>query len=77
MKTYDSYKDSGVAWLGKIPAHWKAVSLGSLMQLKSDKNHPNFEVLSVYREYGVIVKDSRDDNHNKVNPKVKTENLLF
>ncbi|HEY0462319.1 MAG TPA: restriction endonuclease subunit S [Pyrinomonadaceae bacterium] len=61
---YESYKDSGVDWLGKIPEHWEAVSLGSLMELKSDKNHPEFEVLSVYREYGVIKKDSRDDNHN-------------
>ena len=23
MKTYEKYKDSGVAWLGKIPEHWK------------------------------------------------------
>lgn len=61
---YDNYKDSGVDWLGEIPEHWEAVSLGSLMELKSDKNHPDYEVLSVYREYGVIPKDSRDDNHN-------------
>jgi type I restriction enzyme S subunit len=61
---YDSYKDSGVDWLGNIPEHWEAVSLGSIMELKSDKNHPDFEVLSVYREFGVIPKDSRDDNHN-------------
>lgn len=28
------------------------------------RNHGNAQVLSVYREYGVIPKDSRDDNHN-------------
>ena len=28
------------------------------------KNHPDAEVLSLYREYGVLPKDSRDDNHN-------------
>lgn len=61
---YPAYKDSGVEWLGEIPAHWKVVSLGSLLELKSDKNHPEYEVLSVYREYGVIPKDSRNDNHN-------------
>ncbi len=64
IEKYSSYKDSGVKWLGKIPSHWEAVSLGSLLELKSDKNHPGYEVLSVYREYGVIPKDSRDDNHN-------------
>lgn len=61
---YPVYRDSGVEWLGEIPAHWKIVSLGSLLEMKSDKNHPDYEVLSVYREYGVIPKDSRDDNHN-------------
>lgn len=64
VERYPTYKDSGVEWLGKIPAHWAAVSLGSLVELKSDKNHPDYDVLSVYREYGVILKDSRDDNHN-------------
>ena len=23
MKRYDSYKDSGVKWIGEIPSHWK------------------------------------------------------
>lgn len=61
---YSKYKDSKVKWLEKIPKHWEVFSLGSLMELKSDKNHPDFEVLSVYRDYGVIKKSSRDDNHN-------------
>lgn len=64
IQKYPAYKSSGVKWLGEIPEHWEAVSLGSIMELKSDKNHPDYEVLSVYREYGVIKKDSRDDNHN-------------
>lgn len=61
---YPAYKDSGVEWLGKIPAHWEVKSLGSLIELKSNKNRPDLQVLSVYRDYGVIPKDSRDDNHN-------------
>ena len=27
MKQYDSYKDSGVEWIGKIPSHWEVVKL--------------------------------------------------
>ena len=23
MNNYESYKDSGVEWIGKIPTHWK------------------------------------------------------
>ena len=30
MKRYDSYKDSGVKWLGKIPSHWEVSSLRHL-----------------------------------------------
>ncbi len=27
MEKYDSYKDSGVEWIGEIPSHWEAVPL--------------------------------------------------
>ncbi len=61
---YDSYKESGVAWLGEIPCDWSVKSIRAVTQLKSEKNQPDLQVLSVYREYGVIPKDSRTDNHN-------------
>jgi len=30
MKKYDSYKDSGVEWIGEIPMHWKDVKIKQL-----------------------------------------------
>ncbi len=27
FKPYPAYKDSGVEWLGKIPAHWEAAKM--------------------------------------------------
>ena len=27
-KTYDIYKDSGVAWIGEIPSRWKVGFVG-------------------------------------------------
>lgn len=30
MKRYDSYKDSGVEWIGEIPSHWDGISLGKI-----------------------------------------------
>lgn len=27
MKTYDTYKDSGIEWIGQIPEHWEVVRL--------------------------------------------------
>ncbi len=64
MQVYESYKPSEAAWLGNIPSHWEVQPLRAVTSLKSDKDRPDLPVLSVYREYGVILKDSRDDNHN-------------
>jgi type I restriction enzyme, S subunit len=58
-------KDTGVEWIGEIPAHWKITAITNVTSTVSTKNHPNEELLSVYRDYGVIIKSSRDDNHNQ------------
>ena len=57
-------KDSGIAWIGEIPEEWEVCPLKNVIQWKSEKNHEDSTVLSLYRDYGVIPKDSRDDNHN-------------
>lgn len=58
-------KDSGVKWLGEIPAHWDVLPIKAFTRRKRVKNHPELQLLSVYRDYGVIPKDSRDDNYNR------------
>lgn len=62
---YDKYKDSGVDWLGNIPSHWEIVPVGRLFIRLKRTGFPDQELLSVYRDYGVIPKSSRDDNNNK------------
>jgi len=57
-------KDSGIEWIGQIPKHWDKDFIKYHLKRNEQKNHGDKEVLSVYREYGVIPKDSRDDNHN-------------
>ena len=57
-------KDSGSVWLGKIPAHWKVARLKAHLKRNEPRNPGNQQVLSLYRELGVVPKDSRDDNHN-------------
>ena len=57
-------KDSGIAWIGEIPKDWSVALLKYSIRWKSEKGAPDEEVLSLYRDYGVIPKDSRDDNHN-------------
>lgn len=57
-------KDSGIEWIGEIPRSWKTTRIKNLLAEKSVKGRPDETVLSLYREYGIIPKDSRDDNHN-------------
>lgn len=57
-------KDSGIEWIGTIPKYWAVEKIKYHLQRKEPRNPGNVQVLSVYREYGVIPKDSRDDNHN-------------
>ena len=58
-------KDSGVEWLGEIPAHWDTKKVKRLFGHTKRQGFPDLTVLSVYREYGVIEKSSRDDNFNR------------
>lgn len=59
-------RDSGVPWLGEIPAHWRSTRVGRLFRQSKLLDYPNLTVLSVYREFGVIERASRDDNANRV-----------
>ena len=49
-----SKKNSGVDWIGDIPAHWDIKPLVSETKLKSIINCVNRELLSVYLDFGVI-----------------------
>jgi type I restriction enzyme S subunit len=59
-------RDSSIPWLGKIPGHWKPTKIGRLFRQIKRLGFPDLTVLSVYREFGVIERSSRDDNANKV-----------
>lgn len=65
-KTYDTYKPSGVKWLGDIPAHWKVEKLGNCLIPISIKNRSDLPLLSITRELGVIERNIEDqeENHN-------------
>lgn len=61
-------RPSGIPWLGEIPQHWEMRKLRQLIELFSDKGHPNEQLLSVVRELGVVVRnvDSKEENHNYI-----------
>lgn len=58
-------KDSGVQWLGQVPAHWRLMPIRTIYRFVKRQEKADLEVLSVYRDYGVIPKNSRSGNINK------------
>jgi len=47
------------------PNHWRSVPLWAMFERVKDTGHPTEEMLSVYRDHGVVRKSSRDGNLNK------------
>lgn len=66
LKPYESYKETDYDWIETVPSHWNGVYLRNITKLSDERNkeRDDLALLSVYREYGVIEKSSRDDNHN-------------
>lgn len=64
MAEYEAYKDSGAAWIGRIPSTWEVSRLKNYLRRTDSRNPGGVQVLSLYRELGIVPKDSRDDNHN-------------
>lgn len=62
---YPVYKKSCADWLRDIPEHWRLIRLSHIFKRVKRIDYAEKELLSVYRDYGVIPKNSRDDNNNK------------
>jgi type I restriction enzyme S subunit len=54
-------KDSGIEWLGKVPAHWEVVRLGTLFKEFSDEGEKDRPILSVSIHHGVSDREFDDD----------------
>lgn len=66
MVEYESYQATPYRWLPQVPKHWIEKTIRQITFVQSERcGNRKLELLSVYREYGVIPKSSRDDNHNK------------
>lgn len=42
MKKYESYKDSGVEWIGEVPSHWEVVHLKQVLKGVQDGTHGTY-----------------------------------
>lgn len=64
MQQYEQYKDSGVDWLGEIPAHWENIPIKFAFNKRSQKNNPirTEERLSLSIEKGVTLYADKTTN---------------
>jgi type I restriction enzyme S subunit len=49
---YPEYKDSGVEWLGEVPAHWEVVPMKRLLDIQNGSDHKHVEVEEGHPVYG-------------------------
>ncbi len=66
LGAYGEYRESGLPWLGRIPAHWDMRNLRTLITARNHRNRLDLPLLSVVREKGVIRRSMSggDANHN-------------
>jgi len=76
FKPYPIHKQTGVEWLGPIPEHWRIKPFWALYRRIKRGGFPGEELLSVYRDYGVIRKSDRDDNFNNPSEDLSTYQLV-
>lgn len=81
MQRYESYKPSGVKWIGDIPRSWDVCRNIGLFDERKEVNRPEMELLSVTINRGVIkqeeITEKRDSsNEDKSKYKVVRKNDL-
>lgn len=59
MRTYDTYKDSGISWLWQIPSHWDVKRAKVLFNKENRPVLPNDEVVTCFRDGQVTLRKNR------------------
>lgn len=78
MEKYENYQETPCTWLPEVPKHWTAKTIRSITKLSNERcGNKQRTLLSVYREYGVIQKASRDDNRNVESEDLSNYKIVF
>src|SRR6185437_254547 len=62
---YSQYRESGIEWLGAVPAHWKSVRLGWLFRETDDAGSDALPVLRVSIHDGVSDRELNEDEQDR------------
>ena len=57
LKPYGEYKESGLPWLGQVPAHWGSRRMKFLFKERSQKGFPDEPLLAATQSKGVVRKE--------------------
>ena len=66
LKPYSETKDSGLPWLGDIPAHWEIKRNGSLFQQRNAVGEPDWPILEVSLRTGVRIREFGSSKRKQV-----------
>lgn len=66
LKPYPDSRDSGLAWLGDIPAHWEIKRNGSLFQQRNAIGEPDWPILEVSLRTGVRIREFGSSKRKQV-----------
>lgn len=76
LPKHERYQHSGLQWLGSFPDHWTMRPIWTLFRRVKRSGYQDEQLLSVYRDYGVVPKASRDDNFNKASDDLSAYQLV-
>ena len=66
LKPYTETRDSGLPWLGVIPAHWEIKRNGSLFQQRNAVGEPDWPILEVSLRTGVRIREFGSNKRKQV-----------
>lgn len=66
LRPYPQYKESGLPWLGDIPAHWEIKRNGSLFQQRNAVGEPDWPILEVSLRTGVQIREFGSSKRKQV-----------
>ena len=79
VSRYESYKDSGVEWLGEVPSHWNVLPCRAIVDERNTRNDGGTiqAYLSLMANVGIIPYEEKGDIGNKKPDDLEKCKLVF
>lgn len=71
LRPYPEYRNSGIDWLARVPAHWDVVRNGRLFVERNETGFPDLPILEVSLRTGVRVRDMDGGRKQQMSDRAK------